>query len=107
MAVCCNSAIVTSGGFAFKSNTVCVSIIKKSRGTREQAITDLIESAALQGTALAHILNAEGEKMQAIMAMNNISNDRLMRLNSSVTRLLSSAARFEMIMQSKLDLFRP
>ena len=29
-----------------------------------QAITDLIESIALEETTLSHILNAEGEKLQ-------------------------------------------
>ena len=33
-----------------------------------QAVTDLIESIALEETALSHILNAEGEKMQKVIA---------------------------------------
>jgi len=32
--------------------------------TRPQAITDIVESVALEQTALSHILNAEGEKIQ-------------------------------------------
>ena len=32
--------------------------------TMAQAVTDLLESIALEETALSHILNAEGEKIQ-------------------------------------------
>lgn len=39
-------------------------IIRPSRATRQQSITDIIESVALEQTALSHILNAEGEKLQ-------------------------------------------
>lgn len=39
-------------------------VITHSTTDRRQAITDMIESVALQQTALAHILNAEGEKLQ-------------------------------------------
>ncbi|MEM1484261.1 thioester domain-containing protein [Oscillospiraceae bacterium PP1C4] len=39
-------------------------IIKPSSTNREQSITDIIESVALEQTALSHILNAEGEKIQ-------------------------------------------
>lgn len=76
-------------------------------GTREQAISDLIESVALQDAALSHILNAEGEKIQAIVATENVSYDQLMSLNSSVTKLLSSVARLETVFHSKLELFKP
>ena len=34
-----------------------------------QAVTDLLESIALDETALSHILNAEGEKLQRVIAM--------------------------------------
>ena len=40
---------------------------------QEQAITDLIESVALQEAALSHILNAEGEKIQAVVAMEGVT----------------------------------
>lgn len=38
-------------------------VITASATTRDQAITDLIQSVALEETALSHILNAEGEKI--------------------------------------------
>ena len=36
--------------------------------TMAQAVTDLLESIALEETALSHILNAEGEKIQKVLA---------------------------------------
>ena len=72
----------------------------------DQAITDLIQSVALQETALSHILNAEGEKMQLIISTPTVTQKQLMDLNNSVNRLLNSVTRLEIIMQSKLGLFK-
>ncbi len=80
-------------------------IITPGTGTRDQAITDLIQSVALQETALAHIMNAEGEKMQAIIEMPDVTTEQLMELNDSVNRMLNSVARLEMLFQTKLELF--
>ncbi len=80
-------------------------IITPGTGTREQAIADLIESVALQETALSHILNAEGEKMQAIISMPGATAKQLMELNSTVNKLINAVTVMEMTMQSKLGLF--
>ena len=70
---------------------------------REQAINDLIESVALEETALSHILNAEGEKLQKIIAMCNVSPHMILEANRSVKSLINSVTRLEVILQSKLD----
>lgn len=44
-------------------------IIKPSNTSKEQSITDIIESVALEQAALSHILNAEGEKIQKILEL--------------------------------------
>ena len=80
-------------------------IITPGTGSRYQAVTDLIESVALQETALSHILNAEGEKMQAIIAMTDVTPEQLMELNNSVNNLINSVTRLEIIFQAKLELF--
>jgi hypothetical protein len=80
-------------------------VITPGEGTREQAITDIISSVALQEAALAHILNAEGEKMQAIIAMPGVTPDQLLDLNRSVSQMVSAVTRLEMTLQSKLELF--
>lgn len=80
-------------------------IITPGTGTRDQAITDLIESVALQETALSHILNAEGEKMQAIIGMEGITSNELLELNQSVQQMINAVTRLEMMFQAKLDIF--
>ena len=79
--------------------------ITSCKGTREQAITDLIQSIALQETALSHILNAEGEKMQTILTMPNVTPEELLKFNKSVNQLINSLIRLEMMFQAKLEIF--
>jgi hypothetical protein len=80
-------------------------VITPGEGSREQAITDIISSIALQEAALAHIMNAEGEKMQAIIAMQDVSPEQLLALNRSVVQMIGAVTRLEMTLQSKLELF--
>lgn len=80
-------------------------IITSGTGSREQAITDLIQSVALQETALSHILNAEGEKMQAIIAMSSTTPEQMLLVNDSVNKLINAATRLEIMFQAKLELF--
>lgn len=80
-------------------------IITPSTVTRPQAITDLIESVALEQTGLSHILNAEGEKIQAFVAMAGVSPEQLLLANTSVQHMVNAVSRLEMILQSKLELF--
>lgn len=72
---------------------------------RCQAITDLIESVALEEAGLAHILNAEGEKLQAMIAAPGVSADMLLQANRSVQSMASAVALLETILASKLSLF--
>ena len=80
-------------------------VITPGTGTRNQAITDLIQSVALQETALSHMLNAEGEKMQAIIGMPDVTSDNLMDMNKSVNKLINAATRLEMTLLAKLEMF--
>ncbi|MEG1996800.1 MAG: hypothetical protein RR036_04740, partial [Oscillospiraceae bacterium] len=64
-------------------------VITPSTATRDQAITDIIESVALEQTALSHILNAEGEKIQKIVAAATAPSDML-AVNKSVNCMVKS-----------------
>ncbi|MCL2053073.1 MAG: hypothetical protein FWG90_01340 [Oscillospiraceae bacterium] len=80
-------------------------VIEPSTTTREQAITDLIQSVALQEAALAHIMNAEGEKLQAVIAIADVTVPQLLAVNRSVERMVSAISRLETTLQAKLDIF--
>ena len=82
-----------------------VPVITPSTTTREQAITDIIESVALEETALSHILNAEGEKIQKMVAMPDITPEMLLATNKSVESMVNAVCRLEMILHSKLTAF--
>ncbi|MEG0872937.1 MAG: hypothetical protein RSE00_00795 [Clostridia bacterium] len=73
--------------------------------TRIQAVSDAMISVALEETGLAHILNAEGEKIQAVLALPNVTPDQLLAVNSSVQNLILAINRLEVLLVSKLDNF--
>ncbi|MEG1752165.1 MAG: hypothetical protein RR247_03845 [Clostridia bacterium] len=80
-------------------------VIVPGTGTTEQAINDLIESVALEQTGLSHILNAEGEKIQAMLAVHGVTADQLLAVNASVQETINSVSQLEMVLQNKLNLF--
>lgn len=80
-------------------------IISSSQTNRCQAVTDIIESVALEQAALSHILNAEGEKLQKVVALTAITTAELLETNRSVERMVNAVSRLEMILQSKLEMF--
>ena len=79
-------------------------VIKSGEGSRCQAVTDIIESVALEQTALSHILNAEGEKIQAILEVAK-SADEMLAVNKSVESMVNSITRLEVILQGILEMF--
>lgn len=80
-------------------------VITSSTTTRSQAITDIIQSVALEETALSHILNAEGEKIQKVVAMEDVTPEVLLATNKSVESMVNAVSKLEMILQSKLSAF--
>ena len=70
--------------------------------TREQAITDIIESIALEEAGLAHIINAEGEKIQKGKEIA-CNVDELVTLNASVKDTLTNIIKIQMLLQFKLE----
>ncbi len=71
---------------------------------RHQAITDLIESVALEQIALGHIIDAEGAKIQKAKALN-LSNTEMLEINDSVETMMKAITTLEMVLQTKLGLF--
>ncbi|MEG0961460.1 MAG: hypothetical protein RSD28_00540 [Lachnospiraceae bacterium] len=80
-------------------------VIVPGTTTTTQAINDIIESVALEETGLSHILNAEGEKIQAFVAMPGVTPEQLLAVNASVQDTINAVTKLDMILQSKLNLF--
>lgn len=59
----------------------------------------------MQQTALSHILNAEGEKLQRILSYDEISSQTILLANKSVESMVNSVANLEAVLKQKLDLF--
>ena len=98
------SSTTTDSNLANNTSGVTTRISKPIyQGPRHQAISDVIESVALQETALSHILNAEGEKIQAMAAINGVTAEELLALNKTASKLIESIIRLESVLQAKLD----
>ena len=59
--------------------------------TLDQAVIDLMESIALQETALSHILCAESRKC------------KLLEVNDSATNMVHAVANLELVLKDKLE----
>lgn len=67
---------------------------------KECALTSLLQSIALQEAALAHILNAEGEKIQRIVCDAKCLDD-LLAVNDSVTNTIKAVSELEEMLKDK------
>ncbi|MEG1847191.1 MAG: hypothetical protein RRX92_05240 [Lachnospiraceae bacterium] len=81
-------------------------VIIPSTITVTQAISDMIESVAMEESGLSHILNAEGEKIQKIATMSDVTPEQLLAVNDSVQATVDAISYLEIILQGKLKLFQ-
>ena len=100
-----STSSTTSSTSSTTSSTTSSSTTTATPSLRRQAITDLFESVALQQTALSHILNAEGEKLQRIFAFDNITPETVLAANHSVESTVNAIAGLESVLEMKLRLF--
>ena len=73
--------------------------------TRCDAITNIISSVAAEQNGLANILEVEAEKIKAIISVSE-NPVEMLEANRSVETMINSITRLELILSSKLDLFR-
>lgn len=76
--------------------------------TREEALTMIIASIAMEELALSHIINAEGEKLQYILgalpgSAPCAAPQDVLAVNKSVASLLDVVAQNQMLLKSKLE----
>lgn len=76
---------------------------------QEESATLLLISIALEELSLAHILNAEGEKIQFVLEQHlekngyNICIDDILEVDQSVHKTIRNAIKTNMLLQFKLD----
>lgn len=76
--------------------------------TREEALTMIIASIAMEELAMSHILNAEGEKLQYVLGTLPGANPRacpqdVLAVNKSVTALVEAVTQNQILLKNKLD----
>ena len=77
--------------------------------SRTQVVNLLLASVALEELGLAHVINAEGEKMQAALgtlpglSVTAPSFAALISINREVRRTLQTALKSQMLLQFKLE----
>lgn len=77
---------------------------------REDAINILIASIGVEELALAHILNAEGEKIQYVLGTlegtsppEEVTLDNVLSINKSVIKTLREVIKAEILLHTKLE----
>lgn len=81
-------------------------VIKPGTISRGDAIGDIIESVALEESALAHVLNAESEKLMSVVDHPDTTPNQLLSINQSVQSTISAITRLELQLKAKLEIFQ-
>jgi len=77
--------------------------------TKDEALTMIIASIAMEELALSHIINAEAEKLQYVLGTlpgkqgSCASPQEILAVNKSVTELLSTVMQNQMLLKGKLE----
>lgn len=67
-----------------------------------QSLNDLLESIALVEAALSHILNAQGEELQKVVAEDS-SIEEMLEVNEEINQTISQVTRLERVLCRKLE----
>ncbi len=78
--------------------------IKDTKTKKIQALTDILESIALEEAAISYLLNAECDKLQKTIANQSSTQDDLLNINKSVDELVDTLTNLELILKSKMRL---
>ena len=69
----------------------------------DQVVLDLLESIAMQESALSYILCAESQKMRAALGMDGIDLNKLLEANDSAANMVHAVANLGLILKDKLE----
>ncbi|WP_166246166.1 hypothetical protein [Paenibacillus turpanensis] len=70
--------------------------------TRKEAVNLLLTSIAMEEIGMSHLLNAEGEKIQHVLAQQPTAR-KLLQFNRGTERLLRNLVKKEMLLQYKME----
>lgn len=82
------------------SNTVNTIIFANNYS---QQISDLLHSIALEEAAIGNLANAEGAKIQRMVAMPNVTTNQLLCMNKSVADMMDTLVTLEAILKQKIN----
>ncbi|MEO3945169.1 hypothetical protein [Gorillibacterium sp. CAU 1737] len=71
--------------------------------SRHDVVHLLLTSIALEEISFSHILNAEAEKIQYMLKMENLCLEDALRVNDSVYRMLQGIVSNQILLQFKLN----
>lgn len=74
-----------------------------SNGPYELSVSNLIQSVALEQAGIRNILNAEGLKLQKIVANGNV--EQMLCAQESVNDMIKTLTNLELVLLNKLDIF--
>lgn len=69
----------------------------------DQVVLDMLESTAMQSSALSHILCAESQTVQAALGLENIDLSKLLELNDAAANMVHAVANLELLLKDKLE----
>jgi low affinity Fe/Cu permease len=69
----------------------------------EETITLLLSSIALEELSLAHLMNAEAEKIQEVIKSSNKKTEDLIGIDKSVERMMRDIIKKEMLLEFKFE----
>ena len=73
---------------------------------QEEALTDLLESIALEETAIAHLINAEAEKVQSMAKMmdkGKICFEDVIKFQKNMAKMMRNPIKKQILLQFKLE----
>lgn len=76
---------------------------KPKKPSREQAITNLLDSIAQEEVAIAHLIKAEAAKTERSVSADCYDPDRVVEIQDKVVQTMQAAIKFQMLLQFKLD----
>lgn len=68
----------------------------------KQAVTDIVESIAMEEAAISHILSSEGELIRKLRDMK-CSTAELLAANKSINRVIKTTLKMQMLLQFKME----